>query len=195
MSKKNHPEHEPRPPVAEEPTPVLTPVVEPGLEQPVLDAKDQEIAALKDRLLRLQADFDNFRKRTIRDREDMARRAAERLLQDLIPIVDHLELGLEAARLHHIKHSVIEGFEGILKQLKTNLEKSGVVPIETKGQLFDPNYHECVAQIPSEEHPESIIIEETRKGYKLGNYVLRASQVIVSTGPAQDSIQNPETGN
>jgi len=189
MSKKNHHEHEAPPPVAEEPTPVLTPVAEPPVEQPATDPKDQEIAALKDRLLRLQADFDNFRKRTIRDREDMSRRAAERLLLDMLPIVDHFELGLEAARQHHIKHSVIEGFAGILKQFQTNLEKAGVTPIETKGQPFDPNFHECVAQIASEEHPESIIIEETRKGYKLGSYLLRASQVIVSTGPVKDSGQ------
>jgi molecular chaperone GrpE len=195
MSKKNHPEHVPPQPIAEEPTPVLTPVVEPVVESPAVDPKDQEIATLKDRLLRLQADFDNFRKRTIRDREDMSRRAAEKLLHDLLPIVDHLEMGLEAARQHHIKHSVLEGFEGILKQFQTNLEKAGVTPIETKGQPFDPNYHECVTQIASEEHPEGVIIEETRKGYKLGTYLLRASQVIVSTGPAKASSQNSKDSN
>ena len=194
MSKKNHHEHAAPQPVEAEPTPAAStpPILEPVVEQPAPDPKDQEIAALKDRLLRLQADFDNFRKRTLRDREDMARRAAERLLQDFLPIVDHFELGLEAARQHHIKHSVIDGFEGILKQLQTNLEKAGVIPIETKGQVFDPNCHECVTQIASEEHPENMIIEETRKGYKLGTYVLRASQVIVSTGPAKANSQNPE---
>jgi len=193
MSKKN--QHEPAAapqPVETEPAPVLTPVVEPAAEPPAIDPKDQEIATLKDRLLRLQADFDNFRKRTLRDREDTTRRAAERLLQDMLPIVDHFELGLEAARQHHIKHNVIDGFEGILKQFQTNLEKAGVTPIETKGQSFDPNCHECVAHIPSEEHPDGIIIEETRKGYKLGTYLLRASQVIVSTGPAKDSSQSSE---
>lgn len=192
MSKKNHHEHDqaaPQPVAADPGTatpvpPVVEAVVEPVVEPMVMDPKDQEIAALKDRLLRLQADFDNFRKRTIRDREDMARRAAERLLQELLPIVDHFELGLESARQHHIKHNVIEGFAGILKQFQTTLEKAGVTPIETKGQSFDPNFHECVAQIASEEHPEANIIEETRKGYKLGTYLLRASQVIVSTGPA-----------
>ncbi|MEI8141012.1 MAG: nucleotide exchange factor GrpE [bacterium] len=195
MSKKNHPEHELPQPAAEEPTPVLTPVVEPVVESPAIEPKDQEIATLKDRLLRLQADFDNFRKRTLRDREDMSRRAAEKLLHDLLPIVDHLEMGLEAARHHHIKHSVLEGFEGILKQFQTNLEKAGVTPIETKDQAFDPNYHECVTQIASEEHPEGVIIDETRKGYKLGTYLLRASQVIVSTGPAKASSQNSEDSN
>ena len=158
-----------------------------GTSQPVaesspVDPRDAEIAGMKDRLLRLQADFDNFRKRTIRDRDDMARRASEKILKELLPAVDHFELGLQSARKHHVKHAVLDGLEGILKQFQTVLDKSGVTPIETKGQTFDPHSHECVAQIPSEEHPENVIIEETRKGYRLGTYILRASQVIVSTG-------------
>jgi molecular chaperone GrpE len=154
-------------------------------EPVALDPKDVELAVLKDRLLRLQADFDNFRKRTIRDREDMARRAAEKVLKELLPAIDHFDLGIQAARKSHIKHAVVEGFEGILKQFQSILEKSGVTPIETRGQAFDPHIHECVTQIPSEEHPESMVIEETRKGYRLGTYILRASQVIVSSGPAK----------
>lgn len=152
--------------------------------QPVPDARDMEIAVLKDRLLRLQADFDNFRKRTVRDRDDMVRRASENILKELLPAVDHFDLGLQSARKHHVKHTVIEGFEGILKQFQAVLERAGVTPIETRNQTFDPHVHECVAHVASEEHPENIIIEETRKGYRLGSYVLRASQVIVSTGPA-----------
>ena len=103
--------------------------------------------------------------------------------------MDHFDLGLQAAQKHHVKHTVIEGFEGILKQFQAVLDKSGVTPIETKGQVFDPHSHECVAQVPSEEHPENMIIEETRKGYRLGTYVLRASQVIVSTGPVAGNNQ------
>ena len=166
-------------------------------EPVAIDPKDAEIAVLKDRLLRLQADFDNFRKRTLRDREDMARRAAERILKELLPAIDHFDLGIQAARKSHVKHAVVEGFEGILKQFQGILEKSGVTPIETRGQVFDPHSHECVTQIPSEEHPESMVIEETRKGYRLGTYVLRASQVIVSSGPAKtsDSAEKDTEGN
>jgi len=159
--------------------------------QPIPDPRDLEIAALKDRLLRLQADFDNFRKRTVRDRDDMARRASERILKELLPAVDHFDLGLQSARKHHVKHTVIEGLEGVLKQFQAVLEKSGVTAIETRNQVFDPHVHECVTQVASEEHPENLIIEETRKGYRLGSYVLRASQVIVSTGPAVAA--GPET--
>ena len=166
-------------------------------EPVAIDPKDVELATLRDRLLRLQADFDNFRKRTVRDREDMARRASERILKELLPAIDHFDLGIQAARKSHIKHAVVEGFEGILKQFQGILEKSGVTPIETRGQVFDPHCHECVTQIPSEEHPESMVIEETRKGYRLGTYVLRASQVIVSSGPAKaaDSAEKDTEGN
>lgn len=196
MSNKNHNATESKSPPAD-PIPTEAqggaeaPPPPPG-EQAMTDPRDAEIAALKDRLLRLQADFDNFRKRTVRDREDMSRRAAEKILKELLPVVDHFDLGLQAAHKHHVKHAVLEGFDGVLKQLHSVLEKSGVVPIETKSQAFDPHNHECVAQIPSEEHPENVIIEETRKGYRLGSFVLRASQVIVSTGPATASAPAPQ---
>lgn len=159
--------------------------------EPAIDARDLEIVALKDRLLRLQADFDNFRKRTVRDREDQARRATERLLKDLLPVVDHFELGLQAARKHHVKHAVIDGLEGVLKQMEQVLDKAGVTPISTQGQTFDPHLHECVAHLPSDEHPDQVIIQETRRGYRLGTFLLRASQVIVSTGPAPAAAAEP----
>ncbi len=154
-------------------------------ETPALDPRDTEIAALKDRLIRLQADFDNYRKRAIRDREDQARRACERILEDILPVLDHFDLGLKAAQKHHVKHSVIEGLGSVLKQFEQVLEKAGVKAIETVGQVFDPHLHECVAHLPSEERPDHVIIQETRRGYRLGTYLLRASQVIVSTGPAK----------
>ena len=166
----------------------------PAVSTPPVDPRDLEIAVLKDRLLRLQADFDNFRKRTVRDREDMVRRASEKILKELLPAVDHFDLGLQAAHKHHVKHAVLEGLEGVLKQFQSVLEKSGVTPIESKGQAFDPHVHECVAQIPSEEHPEGVVIEETRKGYRIGTFVLRASQVIVSAGPATAAPPPPPAG-
>jgi molecular chaperone GrpE len=156
-----------------------------GAEIPAADPRDAEIAALKDRLLRLQADFDNYRKRAVRDREDQARRACENILSALLPVLDHFDLGLKAAQKHHVKHSVIDGLGNVLKQFEQVMEKAGVLPIETVGQVFDPHVHECVAHLPSEEHAEHIIIQETRRGYHLGTFLLRAAQVIVSTGPAK----------
>ena len=174
------------------PTPETPPPADAGLPTPEADPRDLEIAALKDRLLRLQADFDNFRKRTVRDREDQSRRACERILNDLLPVMDHFELGLQSAHKHHVKHAVIDGLSGVLKQLEQVLEKAGVTPIVTQGQVFDPNLHESVTHLPSDEHPEHVIIQETRRGYKLGNYLLRAAQVIVSTGPAPDAARPPK---
>ena len=174
------------------PVPEATPSVDAGTTTGDADPRDLEIATLKDRLLRLQADFDNFRKRTTRDREDQSRRACERILKDLLPVVDHFELGLQAAHKHHVKHAVIDGLAGVLKQLEQVLEKAGVTPIVTQGQVFDPHLHESVTHLPSQEHPEHVIIQETRRGYKLGNYLLRAAQVIVSTGPTADTAESPE---
>lgn len=147
------------------------------------DPRDLEIAALKDRLLRLQADFDNYRKRIARDREDQIRRASESLLKDLLPVVDHFELGLRSAQKHHVKHAIIDGLSSVLKQMEQVLHKAGVSAIDTRDKPFDPRLHECVAHIHSEEHAENMIIEETRRGYLLGAFVIRASQVIVSSGP------------
>lgn len=183
MSKKHH-GHEAHPPAEPTSAAPAEATSETVPEQPDTDPRDVEVAALKDRLMRLQADFDNFRKRTVRDREETSRRAAEGLLKELLPVADHFDLGIRAAQKNHLKHAVIDGLEGVLKQLQSVLEKAGVTPIDTRQQPFDPHSHECVAHIPSEEHPEGVIIEETRKGYRLGTYVLRASQVIVSTGPA-----------
>lgn len=176
-------------PVVPTPEPSPTPAEASEPAPPQLDPRDQEIADQKDRLLRLQADFENFRKRVARDREENARRACETLLKDILPVIDHLELGLRSAQKHHIKHTVIEGFENVHKQLEQVMTKAGVTPIETKGQTFDPRIHECVAHVPSEEHSENTIIEETRRGYLLGSFVLRAPQVIVSNGPAATATE------
>lgn len=184
------PTPEPPPPAETEPIPAEAAPAAPG--EPAQDPRDTEIAALKDRLIRLQADFENFRKRVNRDREDNARRACESLLKALLPIADHLELGIRAAHKHHVKPSVTEGFESVRKQLDQVFEKAGVTVIDTQKKAFDPNLHECVAHVPSMEHPENTIIEETRRGYLLGSYILRAPQVIVSSGSSQP-VQPPET--
>jgi molecular chaperone GrpE len=181
----------PPPPPETEP---VSPSDESVLPEPgqLPDPRDQEIATLKDRLLRLQADFDNFRKRMTRDREDQARRACESLLKELLPVMDHFELGLRSAAKHHVKHTVIDGLSGVLKQMELVLGKAGVTTIETKSQAFDPHLHECVAHIPSETHAENMIIEETRRGYLLGTFLLRASQVIVSNGSAAQTADSAD---
>jgi molecular chaperone GrpE len=153
------------------------------------DATADELAALKDRMLRLQADFDNYRKRVARDREDHKRCATEKILGELLPVADHFEMGLEQARRQHVRHSVVEGLAMVHAQLMKVLEESGVAVIPAEGECFDPRVHECVAHHHSDKLPENTVIRETRRGYRLGKHVLRAAQVVVSSGPARSHAE------
>ena len=143
-----------------------------------------EIDQLKDRILRLQADYDNFRKRTLRDQNEMAARANADLILQILPIMDHFERGLRDARAHKADKSVVDGFQLIYDQFMGALQKAGLVPISAEGQVFDPHLHEAITHVPSDEHPVDVVVTETRRGYLLGDRLLRASQVIVSSGPA-----------
>ena len=143
-----------------------------------------EIEQLEDRILRLQADYDNFRKRTIRDQNEMAARANADFLLQILPIMDHFERGLRDARAHKADRSVVEGFQLIYDQFMGALQKAGLTSINAEGQMFDPNFHEAITHVPSDEHPADTVVTETRRGYLLGDKLLRASQVIVSSGPA-----------
>lgn len=163
---------------------------QPGSNADVVAAPEKTTAAdekklLEDRLLRLQADFENFRKRVERERAELARRALEEFVGELLSVVDHFELGLRAAEQHQADASVQEGFRQVYRQLMRLLEKHGIRPIEAVGRLFDPHIHEAVAHVPSEEHPENVVVAETRRGYMIGDRLLRASRVVVSAGPPQ----------
>ncbi len=158
-------------------------VVEEAAEEPCKEAM------LEGRLLRLQADFENFRKRTLREREDLYRRANEDLMLELLPVLDHLELAFHAAS-KEVDHPVVKGFRLVGEQLQQVLQKFGLQPIETEDVDFDPNVHEAIQHLPSEEIPENGVIARTRAGYMLGNRLLRAAQVVVSSGPQDQSPEN-----
>ena len=144
----------------------------------------REIETLKDQMLRLQADFDNYRKRALRDRQDQAARAAEDLLRELLPVADHFEMGLKTAREHGADPSVVDGFQLVCDQLQAVLRKAGLEPIPAEGQPFNPDLHEAVSHLPSDTAPSDTVIRQTRAGYRLGGKLLRAAQVVVSRGPA-----------
>jgi len=157
------------------------------------DADDKSAAAddkvpdrevLEDRLLRLQADFENFKKRTHRERGELVRRAAEDLMTELLPILDHFELGFENASNHEANPAVVEGFRIVYDQMVSGLKKHGLEPIDAMGQPFDPHLHEAITHLPSEDHPADSVIQQTRRGYMLGDRLLRAAQVVVSSGSA-----------
>ena len=142
-------------------------------------------AQLKDQLLRLQADFDNFRKRVQRDRVESQQQAAAQLISALLPALDHFQLGLKNAQIHAKDANIVTGFQMIYTQLLEAFTQAGLAPLPVEGQPFDPNMHEAVTSIASEEHPEGTVITELRRGYTLGGKLLRPAQVIVSRGPAE----------
>lgn len=146
---------------------------------------------LRDLLLRKTAEFDNFRKRTERERSEFARRAAEDLLLDLLPLVDDLERALDVAAETPDGESYRKGVELIHRQLLELLRKRHVTPIETVGEPFDPNLHEAVTQEPSDEHAEGTVVREFRRGYRLGDRLLRAAVVVVAAGGSGDAEATP----
>jgi molecular chaperone GrpE len=149
-----------------------------------VQAQDESTAKPQsdDRLLRLQADFDNFRKRMIREKADIYRRANEDIMEELLPVLDHLELALAAVGDANAHDSIAQGFKLVGEQLLTVLKKFGLTPIETEGTEFDPNVHEAVLHMPSVDVDENGIVSQTRAGYRLGGQLLRAAQVVVSSG-------------
>ena len=135
-----------------------------------------------DRLLRKTAEFDNYRKRTDRERVQLADAAAADLLKDLLPLVDDLERAVKADAGSEGTAGIRKGVELILKQLVETLRKRGVTPIEALGADFDPHFHMAVAHEPAEGHRDNEVIEEFSRGYMLGERLLRPSMVKVAKG-------------
>ena len=147
-----------------------------------LEALRAENEELIDTLQRLQADFDNYRKRAARDQEALVARAGERVVKDLLPILDDLERALEAAEEHE-EAKLEEGVKLVHRQLEQLLEREGLAPVETDGK-FDPHVHEALLTQPSESE-EGSVVEVLQKGYRLGDRVLRPARVVVA-GPKEE---------
>jgi molecular chaperone GrpE len=143
-----------------------------------------DLDRFRDLALRSQADFENYKKRSAREKDEAIKYANSSLLERLIAIVDNFELGLEAARAEGEKSPVFSGMSMVLKQLMDFLADNGLQPIDATGQKFDPNLHEAIAHEPSNEFPEGIVVRQTRRGYKMKDRLLRPSSVVVSSGPA-----------
>lgn len=152
-------------------------------EDPKPEEKKSEPEPLETRILRLQADFDNYRKRMVRERQEWTQRAAENLMEDLLPVMDHYEMGLGMAEKSDTEKAVLDGFQLVYSQLNSMLKKYGVEPIATADGVFDPHMHEAITHFPSPDHEADVVISQTRKGYKIGEKLLRPAQVVVSSGP------------
>jgi molecular chaperone GrpE len=148
------------------------------LEQRLAELEAERDTAIAD-LQRVAADFDNYRKRTARDHEATVARAAERLVKELLPVLDDLERALEAAAEHE-EVKLEEGVRLVHRELSQVLAKEGLVSVETDGK-FDPHEHEALLTQPSEAE-EGAIVEVIQKGYRLGDRVLRPARVVVSAG-------------
>jgi molecular chaperone GrpE len=163
--------------------------VEDAPEEPVdpvaaeLEALRAERDDLKDQTLRARAEFENYRKRMAREGERVRKTAAEGLVRDLLPIVDNLERAL--SHVEDKSDGLAQGVEMIVKQFADILSNNGLDPIPALGEPFDPNIHEALTHQPSNEYPADSVMEEFQRGYRMGDFVLRPAQVVVSSGPVQ----------
>ena len=144
------------------------------------DKKDEKIEELTDRLTRQMAEFDNFRKRTEREKSQMYEIGAKDIIEKILPVIDNFERGLAAVPEESKKDPFVEGMEKIYKQIMTTLEGVGVKPIEAVGQEFNPDFHNAVMHVEDEEAGENIITEEFQKGYMYHDSVVRHSMVKVA---------------
>ncbi|MEE1242539.1 nucleotide exchange factor GrpE [Frisingicoccus sp.] len=144
------------------------------------DKKDEKIAELNDRLMRQMAEFDNFRKRTEKEKQQMYGIGASEVIEKLLPIVDNFERGLAAMTDDEKNTPFAQGIELVYKQLMTTLSDLGVTPIEAVGVEFNPDFHNAVMQAPSEEYESGIVIQELQRGYVYKEKVIRYSMVMVA---------------
>lgn len=147
------------------------------------DGLQADLDRFRDLAHRSQADFENYKKRSARDKEEAIKYANSSLLERLIAIVDNFELGLSAAREQGEDSPIFSGMSMVLKQLTDFLADNGLQPVDSVGQKFDPNLHEAISHEPSAEVPEGAVIRQTRRGYRMKDRLLRPSSVVVSSGP------------
>ena len=143
-----------------------------------------DLDRFRDLALRSQADFENYKKRAAREKEDAVKYANSSLLQRLVSILDNFELGLAAAKTESERSPIYSGMVLVQKQLNDLLEENGLQAIEAEGEKFDPNLHEAIAHEPSESAEETVI-RQARRGYRFKDRLLRPARVIVSSGPAK----------
>ena len=144
------------------------------------DKKDEKIEELTDRLTRQMAEFDNFRKRTEKEKSQMYEIGAKDIIDKILPVVDNFERGLNGVKEEEKNDPFIQGMEMVYKQLMTTLEGVGVKPIEAVGKEFNPDFHNAVMHVEDENFGENIVAEEFQKGYMYRDSVVRHSMVKVA---------------
>jgi molecular chaperone GrpE len=141
-----------------------------------------DLDRFRDLALRSQADFENYKRRSAREKEEAIKYANSSLLERLVGIIDNFELGLSAAKEQAADSPIYSGMVLVQKQLNDLLAENGLQPIEAEGKTFDPNLHEAIAHEPSDQIPEGIVLRQARRGYQFKDRLLRPSRVVVSSG-------------
>ena len=143
------------------------------------DKKDEQIEELNDKLKRQMAEFDNFRKRTEKEKTPLYDMGAKSIIEKILPVIDNFERGLAAVPEEQREDAFVVGMDKVYRQMLTELDASGVKPIEAVGQEFDPNFHNAVMQVESEEYDSGVVAQELQKGYMYKDSVVRHSMVAV----------------
>jgi len=162
----------------------------------LLEEKNEELRQTHDRLLRRQADYENYKKRVAREKADLLKFGNAALIKELLPIIDNLELSLEHTRntcKSENINDIIEGIEIIRKEFLKKLEKVGLRVVSAQGEKFDPTKHEATTLIETSEYPESAIVEELQKGYFLHDRLLRPAKVTVARLPDHTENELPKS--
>ena len=144
------------------------------------DKKDEKIEELNDRITRQMAEFDNFRKRSEKEKSQMYEIGAKDIIEKILPVVDNFERGLDAVKEEEKDDPFVQGMEKVYKHLMTTLEEIEVKPIEAVGKEFDPNLHNAVMHVEDENFGENIVAEEFQKGYTYRDSIVRHSMVKVA---------------
>ncbi len=182
-----------------------------GMEPEVLAAEEEpsrdelqqaqdELRVVQDQYLRTLADMDNLRKRTQREKEDLAKYANENILREILPVVDNLERAVEHAEQTAGGEGLLEGVQMTLEQFSQVLSRSGIEPVLSIGIPFDPAHHQAMGQIETEDYPVNCVAQEMQKGYLLNQRLLRPSMVMIAKAPVkpeqtQEQDNSTETDN
>lgn len=175
------------------------PTSEDPVSDPVAEAK-QELSKMREQLLRVAADFDNYRKRSRREIEDAAKRAKQDVLKDLLPVFDNMERAVSHGTAASDADPVVKGVRMVMKQFADTTERLGVVRVKSVGEVFDPAVHEAIQQVETSEQAAGTIVTELLPGYLFGEQLLRAAMVVVAKAPAvavveakQEAKDGPDT--
>lgn len=158
-----------------------------------LSAKDEESKGSQEKYLRLAADFENYKRISLREQRDSSLFANERILKDLLPILDNLERAVRFAEENPAGNGLMQGVELTVKQFAETLSKFGVTPVVSIGEPFDPACHQAVTKLESNTAPEHTVVAEYQKGYRLHDRILRAAMVAIAAPGSASTDGEPTT--